>query len=64
MSKEEILSCPWCEKSAKVTSEKANNQYGDIIVRRCSECQRVIASYLDEGMVVLKKVRNFQDYQN
>ena len=59
MSKKEISSCPWCDKPTKVTSEKINNQYGEVIVRRCSECQSVIASYLDEADSVLEMVRNF-----
>ena len=41
------LRCPWCEeKAAPVTKilEKAN---GTVKERRCSECGKVLAAYLD-----------------
>jgi ribosomal protein S27E len=55
------VKCPWCEKETtpKITKEKSD--YADIVVRTCSLCGKIIASYLDEKREVLKKVRTFQN---
>ena len=53
--------CAWCgkENTPKITKDKSD--YGDIVVRRCSECGNIMASYLDEKRVILEKVRSFQN---
>jgi RNase P subunit RPR2 len=53
--------CAWCEKETIPDTTKEKSQYGDIVVRRCSQCGNIIASYLDEKRVVLEKVRLFQN---
>lgn len=61
MSEEKTVNCPWCEKEAKTTAKKEKSEYGDIVVRCCSECDCVISSYLDEKTAVLERVRTFRD---
>lgn len=61
MSEEKAVNCPWCEKQARVAPKKETSNYGDIIVRCCSECGCVVSSYLEEAEIVLEKVRTFQD---
>ena len=61
MEGKKSVTCAWCEKEStpKITREKSD--YGDIVVRRCSECGNIMASYLDEKKVILEKVRTFQN---
>ena len=61
MGGEKAVTCPWCQKKTSATRSKGKSDYGDIIIRKCGECNQIISSYLDEGNVVLEKVRTFQD---
>lgn len=61
MGKEKKFKCPWCEKENIPSVKKEKSDYADIIVRRCSLCGKVVASYLDEPRKVLEKVRTFSD---
>ena len=60
MAGTKMVKCPWCEKEniPKVSKEKSD--YTDIVVRKCSECGKILASYLDEEGIILEKVRTFQ----
>ena len=60
MGAEKRVKCAWCgkETGAAVTREKSD--YGNIVVRKCTECDKIIASYLDEDKTILEKVRSFQ----
>jgi hypothetical protein len=59
MAKERAAKCVWCggDGHARETAEKSD--YGSIVVRRCADCGKILASYLDEGREVLQKVRSF-----
>ena len=57
---EKKVKCPWCQEEAVATFSKGKSEYGDIVSRRCGKCDKIISSYLDEGKVVLEKVRTFQ----
>ena len=61
MVSEKIVACPWCEKETTPKVSKGKSDYADIIIRKCAFCEKIIASYLDEGKKVLEKVRTFQD---
>jgi hypothetical protein len=58
--KEEKVKCAWCERENIPKTTKERSDYGDIIVRRCSLCGKIMASYLDEKIIILDKVRTFQ----
>jgi hypothetical protein len=58
MKKEEVK-CAWCEKETVPNVRKEKSEYGDIMVRTCSLCGNILASYLDEKVIVLEKVRTF-----
>jgi uncharacterized Zn finger protein len=55
------MKCPWCERENIPKVSKEESDYADIVVRRCSACENVLASYLDEKKTVLKSVRTFPD---
>jgi hypothetical protein len=61
MAKEKKVVCPWCEKESTPTVSKGKSDYGDMVVRKCSLCEKIIATYLDEEEKVLEKVRTFQN---
>ena len=61
MAEENRVKCPWCEKEGVPEVSKEKSDYAKIIVRSCSECGQVLASYLDEKGIILEKVRTFQD---
>lgn len=61
MEKEKKIKCPWCEKETIPSVSKEKSDYADIVVRRCTECKTIIATYLDEDRTVLEKVRTFKN---
>ena len=61
MAEERKVTCPWCEKESTPTVSREKSDYADMIVRKCSLCEKIIASYLDEEEKVLEKVRTFQN---
>jgi hypothetical protein len=61
MAEEKKVVCPWCEKENAPLVSRGKSDYADMVVRRCSLCEKIIASYLDEDQKVLEKVRTFQD---
>jgi len=58
---EEKVKCAWCEKESIPQTTKERSDYGDIIVRRCSLCGKIMASYLDEKRKILGEVRIFEN---
>ncbi len=61
MAEEKKVVCPWCGKENTPTVSKGKSDYADMVVRKCSLCEKIIASYLDEEEKVLEKVRTFQN---
>jgi len=59
MAETKSVKCPWCEKENVPKVSKEKSDYAEIIVRRCSECAQILASYLDEKGMILDKVRTF-----
>jgi hypothetical protein len=59
MAEEKKVVCPWCEQESTPTVTKGKSDYGDMVVRKCSLCEKIIATYLDEEEKVLEKVRTF-----
>ena len=59
MAEEKKVTCPWCEKENTPTVSKEKSDYADMVVRKCSLCEKIIASYLEEKEKVLEKVRTF-----
>ena len=60
MEAEKAVKCPWCQEETVATVSKDKSEYGNIIIRECGECNKVISSYLDEEKIILEKVRTFQ----
>ena len=52
--------CCWCKKETNPVVKKERSDHDSIIIRKCEFCDNILASYLDEDEIVLKKVRSFQ----
>lgn len=62
MAKKAEIKCPWCEKTiptANVKVKNIKNDYGTLVERRCPECDKILASYLEEEGDFLAKMRTF-----
>ena len=59
MGETKRVKCPWCEKESVPKVSKEKSEYAEIIVRSCSECGQILASYLEEKGIILDKVRTF-----
>ncbi len=56
---EKQMKCPWCGEITVLKVRHYQNDYGHIIERRCSECSRVLAAYLEEEGDFLPDIRTF-----
>ena len=61
MGETKSVKCPWCEKEDVPKVSKEKSDYGDILVRRCAACEKILASYLDEKGIILENVRTFRN---
>ncbi len=62
MAKKREIKCPWCSGSIpadRVKPVSKKNDYGTIIERRCPDCYRVLAAYLQEEGGFFDKMRTF-----
>lgn len=55
----EQVKCPWCGQMTVPKVSHLKNDYGDIIERRCSECGKVLAAYLEQEGIFLPDIRRF-----
>lgn len=55
------IKCGWCGELTLPNEKKFNNEYGNIIERRCSKCDKVLAAYLVEEGNFLPKIRTFSN---
>ena len=53
--------CPWCEKEAAPDLKSLNKASGTVNERRCTECGKVLAAYLDGEGDFLKAIRKFEN---
>ena len=53
------VKCAWCGKVTIPKVSHYKNDYGDIIQRRCSECGKVLAAYLEKEGNFLPRIRTF-----
>jgi len=61
MEKEKNVKCPWCGKENIPITNREKSEFVDIVVRICSLCGNVLASYMDEEQKVLERVRTFDN---
>jgi hypothetical protein len=59
MEKEAKVKCAWCAKETVPKVLKEKSEYGNMVIRTCSLCGKILASYLDEKEAILEKVRTF-----
>jgi len=60
--KKQRVKCPWCGEVIDTTTVKVRhfkNDYGTIVERRCSRCDKVVAAYLEEEGNFLPRMRTF-----
>jgi len=55
------VTCPWCEKTTREKVNKFKNDYGTVIERRCAECDKILASYLEGEGDFMPKIRVFEN---
>ena len=56
------IKCPWCGEviqTSEVEVKHYKNAYGTLIDRRCTKCNKVLASYLEEEGDFLHRMRTF-----
>ena len=62
MAKKQEIKCPWCNEivpTAAVKTKHVGNDFGDVIERRCSKCNKLLAAYLEQEGEFLPKMRTF-----
>ena len=58
---ETLVRCPWCEKTAAPVLKVLKKTNGRVKERRCTECGKVLAAYLDGEGDFLKAIRKFEN---
>ena len=56
------VKCPWCEEvlpTATIKPKRVKNDFGTVLERRCTRCNRVLAAYLEEEGEFLPRMRTF-----
>jgi uncharacterized Zn finger protein len=54
------IRCPWCGEMAMPKVKHSQNDYGDITERRCPNCGKVLAAYLEQDGNFLPDIRVFR----
>jgi len=57
---EKEATCPWCTKKTVPKITVKNKQCGVLKERRCSECGKVLAAYLEGEGDFLPRIRTFE----
>ncbi len=58
---EEKVICPWCEKKALPELKILEGANGLVKERRCDQCGKLLAAYLDGEGGFLKGIRRFEN---
>jgi phage FluMu protein Com len=56
---EKEVKCPWCKEKTVPKVSLLKKQLGDVKERRCTECGKVLAAYLEEEGDFLPEMRTF-----
>jgi len=54
------VTCPWCNEKTVPKIEMKKKQHGDVKERRCTECGKVLAAYLEGERDFLPGIRTFE----
>jgi phage FluMu protein Com len=55
------VKCPWCEKEAAPVLKALKKANGSVKERRCTECGKVLAAYLDGEGDFIKEILKFEN---
>ena len=58
---ESTITCPWCGQKAEPVLKTQRKANGTVKERRCNECGKVLAAYLDGEGDFLKAIRKFEN---
>jgi hypothetical protein len=58
---DEEVTCPWCEKKAVPKLRILERANGLLKERRCAQCGKLLAAYLDGEGAFLKGIRKFEN---
>jgi len=53
------IKCPWCGETTMPSISRSKSDYGHIVERKCSQCGKVLAAYLEEEKNFFPDIRNF-----
>jgi len=52
--------CPWCGQTVEApTVALSKNEYGDVRERRCPDCGKILAAYLEQEGEFMEKMRSY-----
>ena len=57
MSKE--IKCPWCGEIVTPDANVIQRKEADVVERRCPQCGKVLAAYLEQDRDFMPKIRTF-----
>ena len=57
MSKE--IKCPWCGERVTPEPEVIQRKVAEVVERRCPQCGKVLAAYLEQDRDFMPKIRTF-----
>jgi phage FluMu protein Com len=58
---DEEVTCPWCEKKVVPELRILERANGFVKERRCEQCGKLLAAYLDGEVTFLKGIRKFEN---
>ncbi len=56
---EKEVKCPWCKEKTVPKVNLLKKEFGNVKERRCTECGKAIAAYLEEEGDFLSQIRTF-----
>jgi len=56
---EKEVKCPWCGETTMPKASHSKSDYGDVIERRCTKCDKVLAAYFAQEGDFLPDIRTF-----
>ena len=58
---EKKVKCPWCSESTEGKVNRIKSDYANVVERRCTRCEKILASYLEGEGDFLPKIRVFDN---
>jgi len=56
---EKEITCPWCNETSSPGVNHIKTDQGNVIERRCSRCNKILAAYPEQEGDFLPRIRKF-----